>query len=303
MPSTYAHYRMGKEVAEELTGEAWHTLSMYRQLYLIGLHGPDILFYYKPLKSNVINGIGYGMHCRPGVEFFEHAVKVIENKDNKAPYLAYMYGVMCHFALDVTCHGYIDEKIEKSGVSHAEIEVEFDRMLMLKDGFDPVRHSLTDHIVPSMRNAKVISCFYEGTTPEQVMQAPEGMIKYNRLLLAPSGLKRMFVDGLLKLSGNYKEMHGLMVNYNANPLCKDSNEKLMGLYGKAKKLAVQLINEYSAIDDWNPIYEYTFGSKLIDENNDDTLYSTDSKKGNEMSNVFDSAKQQGCHVVKGGMPA
>ena len=73
MPSTYAHYRMGKEVAEELTGEAWHTLSMYRQLYLIGLHGPDILFYYKPLKSNVINGIGYGMHCRPGVEFFEHA--------------------------------------------------------------------------------------------------------------------------------------------------------------------------------------------------------------------------------------
>ena len=75
MPSTYAHYRMGKEVAEELTGEAWHTLSMYRQLYLIGLHGPDILFYYRPLKSNVINGIGYGMHARPGIEFFEHAVK------------------------------------------------------------------------------------------------------------------------------------------------------------------------------------------------------------------------------------
>ena len=50
MPSTYAHYRMGKEAAEELTGEAWHTLSMYRQLYLIGLHGPDILFYYRPLR-------------------------------------------------------------------------------------------------------------------------------------------------------------------------------------------------------------------------------------------------------------
>lgn len=27
------------------------------------------------------------------------------------------------------CHGYIDEKIQASGVSHAEIEVEFDRML------------------------------------------------------------------------------------------------------------------------------------------------------------------------------
>ncbi len=303
MPSTYAHYRMGKEVAEELTGEAWHTLSMYRQLYLIGLHGPDILFYYRPLKSNVINGIGYGMHARPGIEFFEHAVKVIENKDNKAPYLAYMYGVMCHFALDVTCHGYIDEKIEKSGVPHAQIEVEFDRMLMLRDGFDPVRHSLTDHIVPSMRNAKVISCFYEGTTPEQVMQALEGMIKYNRLLLAPSGLKRMLVNGLLRISGNYKEMHGLMVNYNANPLCKDSNEKLMGLYEKAEKLAVQLINEYSELDDWNPIYQYTFGSKLAAGEDVDTLNNTFPKNDIEPSAAFDSAEQDGCHVVKGGMPA
>ena len=103
---------------------------MYRQLYLIGLHGPDILLYYKPLKSNPVNRIGFGMHERPGMEFFRYAVKVIEKKKNKEPYLAYMYGVMCQFALDVSCHGYIDKKIAESGVTHAEIEVEFDRMLM-----------------------------------------------------------------------------------------------------------------------------------------------------------------------------
>ena len=286
MPSTYAHYRLGKEVAGELTGEAWHTLSMYRQLYLIGLHGPDILFYYKPLKSNTINKIGYCIHGRPGVEFFEHAVKVIENKDNKAPYLAYMYGVMCHFALDVTCHGYIDEKIKNSGITHAEIEVEFDRTLMEMDGLDSVRHSLTDHIVPSMRNAKVISCFYEGTTPEQIKMALDGMVSYNKLLLAPSKVKRMFVNGILKVSGNYKEMHGLMVNYHPNPLCKDSNRTLMELYNKAEKLAVQLINEYSELDEWNPVYRYTFGSKLMDDN----VYGM-----NRITPVS--------HMLKGGMPA
>ena len=32
--------------------------------------------------------------------------------------------------------GYIDEKIAKSGISHTEIEVEFDRNLMEKDGLD-----------------------------------------------------------------------------------------------------------------------------------------------------------------------
>ena len=306
MPSTYAHYRMGKEAAGELTGEAWHAISMYRQLYLIGLHGPDILFYYKPLKSNTINEIGYGMHGRPGIEFFEHAVKVMENKDNKLPYLAYMYGVMCHFALDVTCHGYIDEKINESGVTHAEIEVEFDRMLMEKDGLDPVRHSLTDHIVPSMRNARVISCFYEGTTPEQVRIALEGMIKYNKLLLAPSKPKRMLVNGILKLSGNYKEMHGLVVNYEPNPLCEDSNKRLMSLYQKAEKLAVQLINEYSELDDWNPIYQYTFGSKLIDgdiADMKDTLSAIIDEKESEKSRMYRSSGSKDCHVIKGGMSA
>lgn len=298
MPSTYAHYRMGKEVSEALEGEAWHSISMYRQLYLIGLHGPDILFYYKPLKSNPVNRIGFGMHERPGMEFFRHAVKVIEKKTNKEPYLAYMYGVMCHFALDVSCHGYIDKKIAESGVTHAEIEVEFDRMLMEKDGLDPLRHSLTDHIVPSMRNAGVISCFYDGTTPEQVQVALKGMIYNNKLLLAPSRIKRLFVKGILKVSGNYKEMHGLMVNYKPNPLCADSNEKLMYLYNAAEELAVKLINEYLELDGWNPVYMYTFGSKLVDENvNDETggNKTTDNSAGMKIMPQY--------HDVKDGMPA
>lgn len=298
MPSTYAHYRLGKEVAEALEGEAWHSISMYRQLYLIGLHGPDILFYYKPLKSNPVNRIGFGMHERPGIEFFRHAVKVIEKKTNKEPYLAYMYGVMCHFALDVSCHGYIDKKIAESGVTHAEIEVEFDRMLMEKDGLDPLRHSLTDHIVPSMRNARVISCFYDGTTPEQVQVALKGMIHNNKLLLAPSRIKRMFVNGILKVSGNYKEMHGLMVNYKPNPLCADSNEKLMYLYNAAEELAVKLINEYLELDGWNPVYMYTFGSKLVDEDGNDV------KKNEKTSHGLDSVKvTQKYHDIKEGMPA
>ena len=298
MPSTYAHYRLGKEVAEALEGEAWHSISMYRQLYLIGLHGPDILFYYKPLKSNPVNRIGFGMHERPGIEFFRHAVKVIEKKTNKGPYIAYMYGVMCHFALDVSCHGYIDKKIAESGATHAEIEVEFDRMLMEKDGLDPLRHSLTDHIVPSMRNAGVISCFYDGTTPEQVQVALKGMIYNNKLLLAPSRIKRLFVKGILKVSGNYKAMHGLMVNYKPNPLCADSNEKLMHLYNDAKDLAVKLINEYHELDGWNPVYRYTFGSKLVDEN------VNDEKGGNKTTDNSAGMKiMPQYHDVKDGMPA
>lgn len=142
MPSTYAHYRLGQQVRRELEGNERKIIEKYPQLYLIGLHGPDILFYYKPLRPNPVNQIGYDLHGHSGKEFFERAKNIINSQKEKEPFLAYTYGVLNHFALDVSCHGYIDEKIAASGISHTEIEVEFDRMLMLMDGKDPLRQNL-----------------------------------------------------------------------------------------------------------------------------------------------------------------
>ena len=161
-------------------------IEKYPQLYLIGLHGPDILFYYKPLRPNPVNQIGYDLHGHSGKEFFERAKNIINSQKEKEPFLAYTYGVLNHFALDVSCHGYIDEKIAASGISHTEIEVEFDRMLMLMDGKDPLRQNLTEHIVPCMENAEVIRWFYPKTTPADVREALKGMITYNNMLIAPS---------------------------------------------------------------------------------------------------------------------
>ena len=58
MPSTYAHYRMGQEVYHNLTGKPKQIIEKYKELYDIGLHGPDILFYYKPLFANPVNQVG-----------------------------------------------------------------------------------------------------------------------------------------------------------------------------------------------------------------------------------------------------
>ena len=48
---------------------------------------------------------------------------MLKAHESDARYLSYACGLVCHFALDVTCHGYIDEKIEASGATHTEIEV------------------------------------------------------------------------------------------------------------------------------------------------------------------------------------
>ena len=49
MPSTYAHYRFGREVAQSLSPQNKSIVQTYPELYAIRLHGPDLFFYYQPL--------------------------------------------------------------------------------------------------------------------------------------------------------------------------------------------------------------------------------------------------------------
>ena len=202
MPSNYAHYRMGQEVRDCLENEEKKIVEEYPELFLIGLHGPDVLFFYNPLIRNKVNRIGHGMHDKAGKEFFANAAEVIKKHSDKAAYLSYVYGFICHFALDETCHGYIGEKTAASGISHTEIESEFDRMLMIKDGYDPIRHRLADHIVPSMGNAEIIQAFFEEVDRVAVRGALKGMIRNSNLLTAPSKAKRMLIYTFMKMKTN-----------------------------------------------------------------------------------------------------
>lgn len=130
------------------------------------------------------------MHEKAGRDFFAPAAEVIKNHPDSHAYLSYLYGFICHFALDVSCHGYIDEKIASSGISHTEIESEFDRMLMVKDGYDPVSHITTSHIIPSMENAEVIQSFFDGACSVDIFDTLKGMVTCLDLLVAPSKGKR-----------------------------------------------------------------------------------------------------------------
>ena len=50
MPTTYAHDRFGREVYEQLPVNLKKIIRENKKLYLIGLHGPDIFFYYHPFS-------------------------------------------------------------------------------------------------------------------------------------------------------------------------------------------------------------------------------------------------------------
>ncbi len=269
MPTTYAHYRFGQEVRKELPEKESKIVEEFPELFMIGLHGPDIFFYYKPFSKNKVRQIGHEMHKRAGKDFFNPAAEVVRAHEENHAYLAYLYGFICHFVLDVACHGYIDEKIAKSGISHTEIEAEFDRMLMVEDGHDPIRYKPTGHIVPSEENAEIIQAFFKDADSTQLLGTLKGMVTYLNLLVAPSKGKRFLINAILKLTGNYKELHGLMINYLANPDCADSTKELFKRYGEAKDMALLLIREYGGFlegkEKLSPIYNYTFGSKPTEE--------------------------------------
>lgn len=93
MPSTYAHYRLGQEVYKSVSALARTAIKSHKELFDIGLHGPDILFYYRPLAVCTINKQGYDMHARSGLEFFKRAGEIFceSDEDDKEALLAYIW--------------------------------------------------------------------------------------------------------------------------------------------------------------------------------------------------------------------
>jgi len=244
MPSTYAHYLFGKEVYRNLGDNIKNMINLNKELYLIGLLGPDILFYYKPLQSNAINSLGYGMHEKIASEFFEKSNQIIANSNDSDGQKAYILGFICHYMLDSECHKYIGEKMQSSGVSHAEIEVEFDRYLLVDEEKNPIKTKLTNHIIANRQIARCIASFYDDIAEKDVLRALRSMKRYNNLLLAPGKLKRKIIEVLLKKAGKYEELHSLMVNYSPNPECVDSCEELQSRLKKAILPTALIIKEY-----------------------------------------------------------
>lgn len=269
MPTTYAHFRLGEEVRKHVPKTAQEIIKQNPELFQIGVHGPDHLFYYNPVSPSRVGRIGSRIHDESGRKFFTKAARVIHKSTNKDAHRAYIYGYLCHFALDYMCHGYVAEQMEKKGLSHYEIEAEYDRRLLIMDGFNkPVDTCVTKHLHPSWENAEVIADFYEEVSVKQVFKSLKGMVFFLNLLRAPSKGKRKFVFGAMKVVGMYKKMHGLVMNYEENPRCTKTTDEMVRRFESAVSLAVELITEYEMYLKQGGIlsetFSYNFESELAE---------------------------------------
>ena len=159
MPAFYAHYRFGAEVLRSAPPAIQAVCRENRALFDIGLHGPDLFFFYRPVLPNRVNRIGHEAHHRSGREFLARGKKVLSAAKDPRATRAYLYGLLCHFALDSTCHPYIAEAMSEYNLTHAAVETAFDRALLTADGIDPLTFDPCSHFEVTRRNAAILAPF------------------------------------------------------------------------------------------------------------------------------------------------
>ena len=157
MPTTYTHYAYGQDVFNKLPEQIQKSIEPYMDYYNIGVHGPDILFYYHSYHKNSVNQYGIKVHHEPAREFFKRAFKVFQVQKNKRAACAYLAGFMTHFILDSTCHPYVRKRIKETGISHTEIETDWDFQVLQKAGEDLDHYKRACHVKNRKEIAMVIA--------------------------------------------------------------------------------------------------------------------------------------------------
>jgi len=256
MPAGYAHYIFGQKVLNTLNKKHQDIINKNIDLYNIGVHGPDILFYYKTLTTNDIKKLGSLLHRQEAYEFFQFAKKVINKSQDKEASIAYIYGFITHFVLDHGCHPYIGEMEKKLNMTHSEIESELDRKLLVNNHLDPLKTSLTTHIKPNHYVSKIIAPFFK-LEEKDIYRSLKDLIFYLGWIKAPSQLKRSFVYLCMKIGGIYDDYHGLLINYEENKKSKECTLELVKKLDDNVSIAKKLIEEF--IDnDLDDIYHHDF---------------------------------------------
>ena len=241
MPASYAHTCYGKMVYRELPGEIRRCIRLHPQAYLVGLHGPDLFFFYKPYLKNKIAAIGHRAHQEEAFSFFCQG-RGLAAGDGVLK--AYLMGFLCHFALDSVCHPYVSRYEELHGVRHSDIETELDRALMQERGKNPLLVDRVAHLRPSRRLSRKIAQLFPGTTPEIIQDCMRGFQRYSRLLICRSPRKEALLRWLFGLGGKKFFVGGMIMGRKVCPGCQESTEVLMNMVREAVPLGRELVTDF-----------------------------------------------------------
>ena len=214
MPGFATHYILGKNVISSLSDcELKQAILKHWDLYILGLQGPDIFFYYIPVSIyGDDRNLGSTMHEHRINDFFKIAIqkmrsyKTDELRDTAAAYIA---GFLSHYICDSWIHPFVYSRIgytkyQGHVIKHGVLEGRIDSLL-INDSLHikPRDFDASSLVCPDDHELSFLSNFLSevvNTTFSSEMQAthfsfnPEmisGSVTYFRLGLKLRGVPKM----------------------------------------------------------------------------------------------------------------
>lgn len=255
MAGIYAHYRFGLAMLDVLPGDLLRTVKRFRGLYDVGLHGPDIFAYYKPLLKTKSGDLYRKYHSQSGREFFTRVCRGLRLEPAEAG-RAYLYGVLANYCLESTMGSFWEEQAAK-GISRGEVEREFDRYLLTLDGkLVSGKWDISTHMHLTAGECETAAKFYPPATESVFRLSLANMALVTKVRSVPDGRRRNALQaGITLLKQDDK---GLLVNEKPNPKCQHLNEPLMALYTKAEERFPVLLEQISAHLTYNAAFDSEF---------------------------------------------
>lgn len=226
MPTTYTHDFFGKLVYQKLPNEIQEIVRRHKMAYVIGQHGPDLLFYYKPFQVNEINQTGHRMHDEIAAGFFKKCKEQYAIAKDET-LLVYILGFICHYMLDSTCHPYISEYMARTGAGHDEIESELDRALMEHNGRNPFSHRPAADLRVDQDTIQAISKVFGVVTEKQVRKLVKAMQFYTGITVCRNAFKRKLILRCMRLGRIYNETQGRVIRKKRLQRCEESTRELL----------------------------------------------------------------------------
>lgn len=255
MPAIYAHDKFGSMVYQKLEGEPGRIVKAYPRAFRIGLQGPDILFFYNPLKKNPVSALGSELHLETASDFLVHAMPVLREKGTDSREYAYLLGFVCHFILDSECHPYVEAQVKATGVDHNTIESEFEKHMMKKDGIAPLTYKIGNTVPTDRETAAAIAPFYRGLNTQTVRRALKYMKHIKNFLVCKNDGKRDFLLRTMKLLKVYDSFGGLILRKKHNTKCAACNPELYARLVNAVPIALTMLGElHKTVTEGAPIH-------------------------------------------------
>lgn len=274
MPACITHYLFAQKVLEALPN--WENID--RCAYDWGAQGPDFLFchrYFSLSKEKSLKEYGNALHQAPPSVTLE-AMRTFLKQHKEPVYRSYVWGFLCHYALDSTAHPYVNalaaelaeqRPAENTSTMHGEIESALDAIVLrsetgkLPSDF-PLKRTFPKNEGVQRRIAKLyrdvlFAVFGKNVSEEELLRATYDANFVFSCVTDRTGLKKRLFEVLEKGRPHYIASHIVPlveredIDYAnvRNMPWKDNGEmersvSFFELYSQAQNLAQKLIGGF-----------------------------------------------------------